>query len=168
MKKRSFLLMELVISIILLSLLLGVLGSWSYRIFLSQRQDRQAYQSFLEEYRTYQRLRKYFLSATTLQIDEQALCILTFDRGVYSDPDLAGTVLGRLYYDDKRHQLGMSIHSMRNLEKSESLVLLNDVLFAQLIPQEREARLPQGILLTIDRTYAKTVKHLAFQFVIDT
>ncbi|MBQ8498938.1 DUF1494 domain-containing protein [Chlamydia sp.] len=126
-RRRSFLLSELLIACVLISLLLGSLGYWTRRIWVSHKEKEQVYRIFLHEEKMYRLLREFFLSTTSIKETREGL-VFSFDRGVYIDPDLAGFVQGTLHYDPESQEVFLILASQRKQGHQEKLPLWNQVL----------------------------------------
>lgn len=159
--RRSFLLMELLLSLTLLSVLLTSLGMWSHTIFFSHKKKEVTFQAFAEEQRAYHQLRSWFSTATSLSLSSQGLCSMMFDRGIYSDPDLAGKVSGTLVYDQQTHQLLLLIQSLRNPSKHERISLLKQVSAASCSCVNNER-----LILSLSLSQQNTLRHRVYQFSI--
>ncbi|ANH78620.1 DUF1494 domain-containing protein [Candidatus Chlamydia sanziniae] len=126
--KRSFLLIELLITLTLMAFLLGVLGFWYRRIYCFQKQKERSYALYVEENRAYKTLRTMFNAALAPRENLPGmLYTLTFDRGVYRDPELAGEVRACLYHDVEGQELKLRISNMKREDKTETLLLLSHV-----------------------------------------
>ena len=156
-QKRQFLLMELFISLTLLAFLLGALGLWYRRIYCLHKQQERAYASFLEDSRAYKQLRILFRDALSLSEDPGALFALTFDRGVYRDPELAGEVRAALHYNVDTHRLELRMYNLKNYQKMERHLLLSHVknLTISSLGNIENQELPEKISLSITRELPK-------------
>lgn len=128
-ERRSFLLSECLVACVLISLLLGSLGYWTRRIWVSHKEKERSYKTFLLDANNYRLLRDVFLS--TFVLEEGNELVFSFDRGVYIDPDLAGVVRGRFLYDPMEQTLSLVIASEREEERQEILPLWTQVLSAE-------------------------------------
>lgn len=100
-RKRSILLLEMVISLILFGIIIGILFS-SYREFsiakISIAKDKTA---LLEKQKLQLRLGQIFSQLKTLKIEDGA-CKLTYDNGLDPEPEFRGILEAMLYLDKGR------------------------------------------------------------------
>lgn len=125
MRKKAFTLIEVLVSSLLLTLLLGTLF-FSYRTLSKEKRNH----IFLEE--------KYFEKKMTAIFDkvstpffttEKSEVVFTYDRGPHLNPLLSGKVLAKLYLD-RNGLLCLCIWPHPETEKqepSETIVLLDHV-----------------------------------------
>jgi hypothetical protein len=133
MKKHSISLIEVIVSLGLLSLLLSTLFFW-HHLTLKQKQEFNARKGpLLEERYAHQRLQNILGKAdvTMCTTYPDHSLVFLFDRGPCEIPELSGKLLGRLYVDTARHTLCLGVwpnpHSEKT-EPSQTTILLNDVL----------------------------------------
>ncbi|AEP35436.1 Hypothetical protein CTO_0617 [Chlamydia trachomatis A2497] len=150
-KKRAFLLSELLIACVLISLLLGSLGYWTRRIWISHKEKEHVYRIFLNESKTYRFLRGTFLS--TIAMEGQEELVFSFDRGVYVDPHLAGVVQGTLHYDPITQEISLIVASEREEARQEKISLWTHVL-----SMEWKVLRYQGLGEGPDRVYLTLVR----------
>jgi hypothetical protein len=111
MKRYSFTLVEVMISLLLVSLLLSTLFVW-YHFLSSQKETcKELKAPLMEERYAYQRLQHILPRATTpfFQSQDGQSLLFVFDRGPFWDPKLAGQVIARLYHDKKEKLLCLGI-----------------------------------------------------------
>ncbi|AAF39652.1 DUF1494 domain-containing protein [Chlamydia muridarum str. Nigg] len=149
--KRSFLLSEFLVACVLISLLLGSLGYWTRRIWVSHKEKAHIYRTFLHDGKMYRLLRDIFLSTTS--IEEGQELVFSFDRGVYVDPDLAGLVQGKLLYDPNDQELSLVISSERMEGRQETFPLWKQVLSVEwrVLRQQELGRRTDRVYLTLVR-----------------
>nr|WP_139415039.1 DUF1494 domain-containing protein [Chlamydia abortus] len=168
-QKRSFLLMEVLVSMTLFAVLFGILGFWQRHMFCSTKRDEQAYKTFLQENYAYKQLRTIFRATSQIQEIPGALCSVVFDRGVHRDPDLAGEVGGSLYYHKEQGRLELQIRSLRNHGKAETSLLLDNVSQVDIVPRRNtsDSELPERVLMVIHRHCPKSTERvLTYQFAL--
>ncbi len=132
MRRRYITLIEMLISLVLLSFLLSSLFFW-YR-HLTIRHDTLAKTKWplIEERYCDQRLQKLF-SQIQLQspfFTTRDGLVFTFDNGPHPEPLLSHHVLGRLYHDERNNTLSLGVWPLPKEESttpSENLVLLDHV-----------------------------------------
>ncbi|EPP38850.1 hypothetical protein BOKEGFJH_00700 [Chlamydia avium] len=169
-KKRSFLLVEVLVSFTLFFLIFCALGFWQRHLLISSRRNERLYKSFLQENIAYKKLRELFRFTSQFEsLSSDTLCSVIFDRGVYSDPELAGEVAGFLCYNTHRKQLDLCIRSLKNQHKMETFVLLDHVSRVCCIPFSRDAEnndLPNRVTLHIYRNSPNLCQErlLVYQF----
>src|ERR1700733_15857780 len=135
MKKRSISLIEVIVSLGLLSLLLSTLFFWYHSLSKQKETFNRLKWPLMEERYAHQRLQhilpKPELPIFTLHPDGDL--VFTFDRGLSVYPDLSGRVLARLYYDPTAYAICLGIWPCPALHKqplespSQTLVLLDGV-----------------------------------------
>ncbi len=135
--KRSFSLIEVMISLSLVSLLLTSLFFWYNHLTSGKRELQEKQWLLVEERYCHQRLNKIFSTCDRplFTSDEQlpnlsrGSLVFTFDRGIADDPLLCGRVLARLYHDPEKNRLclGLWPYSEKLQEPSETYILLTDV-----------------------------------------
>ncbi|WP_434601906.1 DUF1494 domain-containing protein [Chlamydia crocodili] len=168
-RKRSFLLMEVLVSITLFALLFSVLGFWQRQMFCSNRRNERVYKTFLQESYAYKKLRTVFCATSHIEEIPGALCSVVFDRGVYRDPELAGEVAGSLYYHQSLGRLELQIRSLRNHTKVETALLLDNVSKIDIVPQRNtgDQELPERLLIVIHRSFPEgSERILSYQFAL--
>ncbi len=140
-------------SLTLLAVLLGSLGFWYRQIYCLHKQQKNVYSSFMEEARAYQLLRILFREALTSAEDKDALLSLTFDRGVYKDPELAGEVRAAFHYDPEQYKLELRVYNLKNENKMEYLTLLSYVKYCSIASLEHpsDQALPEKVCIKIIR-----------------
>ncbi len=160
--------MEVLVSLTLFALLFSVLGFWQRHMFVSSKRDERSYKNFLQENSAYRKLRTIF--RFTSQIDEGipgALYSVIFDRGVYRDPELAGEVAASLFYKEDQGKLELHIRSLKNQDKTETLLLLDHVSRVICVPQRNTGDLPERMLMKIHRKAPNNPEHiLTYQFAV--
>jgi Protein of unknown function (DUF1494)/Prokaryotic N-terminal methylation motif len=110
MKKRSFSLIEMVISFALLSLLLTTLFFWYHSLSKRREEVGRLRAPLMEERYTHQRLQWVIPKAESpFFIGEDGSLVFLFDRGPCPLPDLSGKVLAKLYHDPSLRTLCLSI-----------------------------------------------------------
>ncbi|MDS0919522.1 DUF1494 domain-containing protein [Chlamydia psittaci] len=166
-QKRSFLLMEVLVSITLFAVLFSVLGFWQRHMFCSTKRDEKVYKTFLQENYAYKQLRTIFRATSQIEEVPGALCSVVFDRGVYRDPDLAGEVEGSLYYHKEEGRLELQIRSLRNHGKVETSLLLDNVSQVAIVPRGSDPELPERMQMVIHRHFPKSTERvLTYQFAL--
>jgi len=134
MKKRAISLIEVIVSLSLLSVLLGTLFFW-YRSFTRQKEEFNRLKwPLMEERYAHQRLNYILPTAESpffTTLDKKDL-VFIFDRGPSIAPELSGKVLARLYHDPIQKCLCLGIWpkptQKNNLRSpSQSLILLDGV-----------------------------------------
>lgn len=101
MKKRPVLLLELVISMVLFSIIVGILFS-SYKEFsLAKTSIRKDKELILARQKLQLRLGQIFSSLKTLKVENNA-CHLSFDNGIDLDKDFRGQLDAMLLIDKGR------------------------------------------------------------------
>lgn len=111
MRKRSLSLIEMVISLGLLTLLLSSLFYWYQALTKQKHTFQKLKEPIVEERYARQRLSSILAEAelplfSSVKGDN---FVFIFDRGVTSQIDLAGKVLARLFFDPKREALYLSV-----------------------------------------------------------
>lgn len=128
--KRSFLLLEVVLSLGLLALLFGCLALVQKDLFFSRTQQNAVYQSFRDEQRAYALLRTFFHSAQNLEVystSDPKVCSCIFDRGVRRDPALSGFVRGELYFFQEKRSIELMVYNLYISEKNARVPVLDHV-----------------------------------------
>ena len=131
MKKRAISLIEVIVSLGLLSLLLSTLFFW-YHSLNKQKEDYNHLKGpLMEERYAYQRLQHILNKADcSLFATESGSLVFVFDRGPSPLSDLSGQVLGRLYYDAIHQSLCLGVWPHPKSEKtdpSQTCILLDGV-----------------------------------------
>lgn len=111
MKKRSISLIEIVISLGLLSILLTTLFFW-YGTLNKQKEEFNTLKwPLMEERYAHQRLHSILSKAETpfFTTSQEGDLVFIFDRGPAVNPQLSGQVLARLYYDAAHQTLCLGI-----------------------------------------------------------
>lgn len=171
-KKRSFVLVEVLVSLTLFSLLFCTLGFWQRHLLISSKRDEQLYKIFLQENSAYKKLRELFRFASQFgDLSSESLCSVVFDRGVYRDPELAGEVAAVLYYNEQFQRLELRIRSLKNQYKIETFVLLDHVSRVYCTPSFRNLEnpdLPDRVGLHIYRNFPNSQRErlLVYQFAL--
>ncbi|NGX54868.1 MAG: hypothetical protein KR126chlam2_00488 [Chlamydiae bacterium] len=132
MRRRYITLIEMLISLALLSFLLSSLFFWYHHLTI--RHDTLAKKKWplVEERYCDQRLQKLF-SHIKLQspfFTTRDDLVFIFDNGPHPEPLLSHQVLGRLYYDERNNTLSLGVWPLPKEESvtpSENLVLLDRV-----------------------------------------
>jgi hypothetical protein len=101
MKKRSVLLLELVISLVLFGAIIGILFSSYRELALAKSQLSKDKEIILTRQKLQLRLSQIFSHIQTLKIDEQ-FCLLTYDNGWDPAEDFRGSKEAMLYIDKGR------------------------------------------------------------------
>jgi Protein of unknown function (DUF1494) len=136
MKKRSLSLIEMVISLTLLSLLITALLFWYHSITKQKEEFNHSKWPLMEERYAYQRLQQIFPTAHlpffTTQPNADKSLIFIFDRGPSPEPKLSNQVLARLYYDAPNQRLCLGVWPFPRKEEllrtpSETLLILDKV-----------------------------------------
>lgn len=109
MKKRCFSLIEVLVSLGLISLLLSTLFFWYHALSKQKEEARQLKAPLREERYAQQRLRSLWQKVKLPFFSSETGCVFFFDQGATAFPELSGTVLGRLYYDQENHRLCLGI-----------------------------------------------------------
>ncbi len=108
-KKRPITLVESLISIALLTLLLGTLFFWYRHLTENKAHLEKLTYPLIEERHLMQRLERILPQAKPpFYADEQTL-VMRFDRGLSSEPLLSDTVLAKLYHDPSLNALCLGI-----------------------------------------------------------
>lgn len=171
-KKRSFVLVEVLVSLVLFSLLFGTLGFWQRHLLISSKRNEQLYKVFLQENNAYKKLRELFRFTSQFEsLSSESLCSVVFDRGVYRDPELAGEVAAILYYNEQFQRLELCIRSLKNQDKMEIFVLLDHVSRVYCTPSFRHLEntdFPDRIGLHIYRNSPNSQRErlLVYQFAV--
>lgn len=133
MRKRAVTLIEVIICLGLLTLLLTTLSFW-YRTLTSHKSElNKSKWSVMEERYAYQRLQQILPQAKLPFFTcRDGSLVFLFDRGLFPDPLLSNTVLGRLYHDTEQQALCLGIWpepGQDNLLKtpSQTIILLDQV-----------------------------------------
>lgn len=139
MKKRTFTLMELLLSLVLFGLLLEALFFWYRHMNITQeKMETDKWPILTERYtkqyleRIFQKIegpRYFFTSSTKDSLDGPSL-VFTFDDGPRNNPLLSNIVLGRLFIDKKHHALCLGIwpHPTKKMsEPTQTIILLEGV-----------------------------------------
>jgi len=131
MKKRySLSLIEVLISLSLITLLVGSLSFWYRSVTANNAKLEQKTWGLKEERWVDLRLSNILpaIKSHLTSTGEGEIAFL-FDRGVWNDPLLSGTILGKLYHDTQRNALCLGIwpHPKQGKIPSETLTLLEDV-----------------------------------------
>ncbi|MCC5831946.1 MAG: DUF1494 domain-containing protein [Chlamydiales bacterium] len=109
LRKRPIALVEVLITLTLLTLLLSTLFGW-YRHLTKQKGELEKIKRpYLEERFVRQRLEQILPKAQLPFLGEKSAIVFRFDRGITDDPKLSGTVLGRLYHDPARKTLCLGV-----------------------------------------------------------
>lgn len=113
MRKRSFILLEILISLALLSILISFLFTSMAQGIKAEVSLSSARKNLLARQRTQSRLQDLFLSITPIHLpplytktfpqEKKDSLIVYFDNGIDPDPLFSGPVLGRIYLDEKNH-----------------------------------------------------------------
>src|ERR1700733_12934608 len=130
MKKRAFTLIEVVVSLTLLSLLLGTLFFY-YRSLSTQKKGMSDHLWALKE-ETFceMRLRPLFSSCNSLFTAENSHLVFTCERKAEQDPLLSGKVLARLFWDQGSETLCITFWpdpKTKLKTPSETLLLIDHV-----------------------------------------
>lgn len=113
-KKRSLSLIEVMISLGLLSLLLSTLFFWYHSLTKQKEECRKLKWPLMEERYAFQRLNSCVLKAELPFFTTESGLVFSFDHGVDSIPALSGKVLAHLYYDATSQQVRLGIWPMPN------------------------------------------------------
>jgi len=111
MKRRHpITLLEVMLSLGLLTMLLSTLFFWYSRLMVQKKELEHLKWPLMEERYAEQRLATILpkVKAPLLTTKEGSFVFL-FDRGIYSNPLLSGTVLGRLYHDTRYNRLCLGV-----------------------------------------------------------
>jgi type II secretory pathway pseudopilin PulG len=103
--KRSFTLVELVISLTLFSLLLSSLFFWYRHINVRTFELRKEAAKLTERRYIQQQLAHFFSHAQTPLFTYEKGLLFFFDRGLYEEAELSGKVAAYLYHDAKSGSL---------------------------------------------------------------
>lgn len=137
--KRSYTLIEMLLSIALFALLLQSLFFWYQRLNSSKYLIGNEKWVLLEERYLDQRLQKilqhadsnpYFFTIPSERGTMGSSLVFTFDNGLRNEPLLSGIVLGKLFVDSKRQALCLAIwpHPSHEVKRpNQTIVLLEDV-----------------------------------------
>lgn len=129
-KKRSFSLIELLVSLGLMTLLITALFSWHRHTTKAQGEIEKLKEPLLERRYVWQRLEQMLPHAQTPFFTDEGL-VFRFDRGVSNTPELSGTVLAKLYHDEQAQALCIGIwpDPQKELTRSPSqtLVLMENI-----------------------------------------
>ncbi|MCH9611104.1 MAG: hypothetical protein S4CHLAM81_15220 [Chlamydiales bacterium] len=133
--KRSFSLLEVLLSFTLTLLLVGSLSFCYHRMATRRGQMEKGMWPKVEKRYCHQRLDKlfgsvgapFFTSDQRLPNLSKGSLVFTFDRGIGQDPALSGEVVGRLYHDPQTKRLCLGVWPMEGQEPSETYILLSDV-----------------------------------------
>jgi len=131
--KRSFTLLEMMLSLSLLGLLLGTFFFWSHRNAQAKSALFHKRQSVYQERYLDQRLSAIFLGATLEKegffTSDHTSCLFTFDRGAYPVPALSHQVIGKLYHNPRSEGLYLSIWSLSapSGDPAETYLLMDKV-----------------------------------------
>jgi hypothetical protein len=111
MRRRCLSLIEVVISLGLLTLLLSTLFFW-YRSLMQQKYELAALKSPLVEEKYAEQRLNHILTRSQLPLfstyPDHSLVFL-FDRGICPQPDLSGKVLGRLFFEESKKSLYLGV-----------------------------------------------------------
>lgn len=139
MRKKTFILLEILISLALLSILLSFLFHSMTEGIKAEVSVSKARQALLMRQRAQSRLQDLFLSIAPTQIpplytktfssEKKESLILYFDNGIDPDPSFSGPVLGRIYLDEKNN-LALGLWPLEQEKKTRAWrkeILLNHV-----------------------------------------
>ncbi len=133
MKKKSFTLIEVLISLGLLTLLLSTLFYWYFSLSTQQKELQLLQIPLQEEEALYRRLNQILptIQHCCYLRDPQHL-VFFFDRGVCDEPLLAGTPLGCLYSIPKENKLYLTLWpkpdtEVLHREPQETYLLLENI-----------------------------------------
>ena len=155
--KRSFSLIEVMVSLSLFAVLLTSLFFFYNHMTRGKIELHKKAWPLLEERYCHQRLTKIFSTCDSPCFTTQerlsnlsaGSLVFTFDRGIADDPLLCGKVLGRLYHDPEKNRLCLGVWPLSQKEPAETYVLLTDVTSMQMSFYEPPS---------LDITYAGTHK----------
>ncbi|MEZ5315279.1 MAG: DUF1494 domain-containing protein [Chlamydiales bacterium] len=98
-KKHSITLVEILISLTLITLLFTTLFFWYRHLHEKKGELTKLKQPYLEEYHAWQRLQEILPKAQHFFLGEGSTMVFCFDRGISRNPKLSNTVLGKIYHD---------------------------------------------------------------------
>ncbi|MFZ0565742.1 MAG: DUF1494 domain-containing protein [Chlamydiales bacterium] len=117
-RRQPITLLEVVISLGLLTFLLTTLFFWYSRLMTQKKAYEQIKWPLLEERYAEQRLASLFPKIKTpFFTTHNGNLVFLFDRGIYSDPSLSNTVLGHLYHDSTYNRLCLGVWPAPEKEK---------------------------------------------------
>ncbi len=131
-RKHSITLVELLISLSLLTLLLSTLFFWYRHHTVQKNKIEKLKHPYLEERYLWQRLDHIVLAAESPVLGDSSTLVFRFDRGVSRDPKLSDRVVGKIYHDPGTRTLCLGVwpdfeDSKAVTEPSLSLTLLDEV-----------------------------------------
>jgi prepilin-type N-terminal cleavage/methylation domain-containing protein len=133
MKKRALSLIEMIITLSLLSLLLTTLFFWYRSLTLQKEAFQQIRGPLLEERYAQQRLQAIFSSVELpFFTPSSSSLVFLFDRGPSLIPELSGKVIAKLYFDEPHQCLCLGVWPKPNKENprkfpSQTFILLDKV-----------------------------------------
>jgi hypothetical protein len=124
--------MEVIIGLSLLAMLLTTLFFWYKNLNLQKGHLSKVRGPLLEERYAFQRLNASLPTASTPFFGKQGNLAFCFDNGPNSIPELSGTVLGHLFFDEKQKCLCLGIwpkpnRDIQTKDPFKTLILLDSV-----------------------------------------
>lgn len=133
--KRTFILLEILIGLTLMSILFAFLFTSMTRSREFETKIEKARSELLERQRFQSRLQDLFLTMKAPSLytkrllgDKNESLIAAFDHGIDPDPDFSGPVLARVYLDESRN-LSLAIWPLEKEKKKRSW--RNEILLSQ-------------------------------------
>lgn len=128
-KRRAFTLIEVMVSLLLLALLLGSVGSF-FRVFVGGHQEERELWEFLVEERRVdfqlETLFSHILQEGPFFTNEQGL-FFTYDHGPDREPELSHAVSARLHFDPHQESLCLTIWPSKGLQPIRTTTLCSHV-----------------------------------------
>ncbi|MCP5470303.1 MAG: DUF1494 domain-containing protein [Chlamydiales bacterium] len=128
--KRSFSLLEVVISLSLFAALLSSLFWWYNHLAVGRKSLSETKWPTLEKRYAYQRLDRIFKKADAPFFTTENGIVFTFDRGPHENPLLANRVLARLYHNQNEKRLDLALwphNEVHDQTPTESFTILPHV-----------------------------------------
>lgn len=131
LKKHRLTLIEVVISMSLFTVLLGVIFFWYHHLLNRKEKLENSSHHCIEEYYAWMRLDRILIASKGPYFsDSESSFVFLFDRGIAADPKLSETVLGKLFHDPLHQTLCLTLWpnpEIRETTPSETFVLLDRV-----------------------------------------